>query len=142
MCLASRGREDDSHLARSLVTGVEQKLGLSWRAQAEKMNYVHQLMREVRRGWDIGELRSIFCEQDVDVILKIQLSDKAGNDWLAWKYMPHGVYTVNSGHKVAIQRSLAFQPQSSHHRFSWRSVWDPFTPNEFLNYLWRAAKDY
>ena len=49
-------------------------------------------------GWDIGKLREVVVEEDIDKISLIRISPHAELDLLGWLYTEEGIYTVKSGY--------------------------------------------
>lgn len=64
-------------------------------------------MKPDRREWDINVLRECLDEHDVDEVLKLRLSERGEDDWLAWHYeTSSGMFTVQSAYKLALQLQM------------------------------------
>jgi hypothetical protein len=68
-----------------------------------RVRWVSQLMVLGRREWDIPLLCSIFYRYDVEEILKIRLSDRVEEDFIAWFYNKTGLFPVRSAYHLAVQ---------------------------------------
>jgi hypothetical protein len=74
---------------------------------------VSELIDPLSKSWDLEKVNQIFCQQDVESILKIPIAENA-EDLIAWHYDNRGVFSVKSAYKVLdLAKHLARQAGSS-----------------------------
>jgi hypothetical protein len=60
---------------------------------------VSELIDPLSKSCDLEKVNQIFCQQDVESILKIPIAENA-EDLIAWHYDNRGVFSVKSAYKV------------------------------------------
>lgn len=86
-------------------------------------------------------------DHDVKEVLKIRLSDRAGDDWLAWHYEPTSIFSVRSAYKLAqklqeIQSGNGQEGSSSAadgSRSLWQRIWQSPVPQKVRVFAWKLT---
>lgn len=96
---------------------------------------VSALMLPDGMGWNVDLLKSIFCPEDVQRIVKTLVNREVEDEWY-WRHELRGCYSVRSGYRL---QSLT-QPSSSNFS-AWGKIWKLGVTPKIRNLLWRCAKD-
>jgi hypothetical protein len=56
-----------------------------------------------KREWDTQIMQSILYPHDIQEVLKIRLSDRVPEDFVAWYYEKSGIFSVRSAYHLAVQ---------------------------------------
>lgn len=97
----------------------------------------------VDRMWNVDLVGEHFEQADVDLILTIPLSQRAGPDKLVWHYDLKGRFSTRSAYDLARQLCHA-QPSSSTDSVSvslWKSVWFSQVPSKIKVHIWKVVSD-
>ncbi|KAL6134324.1 hypothetical protein ACLB2K_066556 [Fragaria x ananassa] len=97
----------------------------------------------VDRMWNVDLVGEHFEQADVDLILTIPLSRRAGPDKLVWHYDLKGRFSTRSAYDLARQLCHA-QPSSSTDSISvplWKSVWFSQVPSKIKVHIWKVVSD-
>ncbi|KAK3210788.1 hypothetical protein Dsin_015494 [Dipteronia sinensis] len=95
-------------------------------------------------GWDVGLVKRIFWEDDVNAILSIPLGRGRARDSLQWHFDQKGSYSVKSGYWVGVSLSSVSGPSNSS-SFSdasiawWKSLWKLQIPSKIKVFVWKAC---
>jgi hypothetical protein len=81
--------------------------------------------------WDEGLIRRNFLPIDAEVILKIKLSDRRPEDFLAWQHERNGCFSVRSVYRLGLR--LSYQGQQSASTSS-----APFGDKPIWKVLWKC----
>ncbi|KAK3223533.1 hypothetical protein Dsin_010558 [Dipteronia sinensis] len=101
---------------------------------------VADLFDVIRRGWDVDKLSSTLLPVDKDIVLSIPISWGGGCDSLSWHYDTTGVYTVQSGYRLAFDQQLVASASSpSPSSFWWNTLWRLHLPPKVRIFVWRAC---
>ncbi|KAK2634149.1 hypothetical protein Ddye_028941 [Dipteronia dyeriana] len=69
-----------------------------------------------------------------------KVNENGGKNYLAWHFDKKGVYTVQSGYRLAIDLSVdAFSSNFSTSSNWWNSLWDLNIPPKVWIFIWRAS---
>jgi ribonuclease HI len=100
--------------------------------------YVHNLLLQDVKGWDIHKLHSLFSESMVESIIKTPLFEDVHEDKLVWIFENHGNYSVRSGYKHFIKR----KPADLNYivEGDWNSLWRICAPPKIKHLLWRICR--
>jgi hypothetical protein len=76
------------------------------------LRWVSQLMLPGRREWDVQTIQACLYPRDVEEVIKIRLSDRISEDYIAWNYERSGFFfTVKSAYKLALSLDREEQVQ-------------------------------
>lgn len=100
---------------------------------------IHPYLNE----WDLPILTFLFCQDDIDEILKIPLASRNSQDIRVWHNQKSGKYSMSPTYhlvmslkqqdqNVTIGSSLVAQQQN------WNFVWRIKIMNKVKHFLWRA----
>ena len=67
-----------------------------------RLKWVHQLIDEDARSWNVEVLRRFFHHFDVEEILKIRLHTREVEDVIACHYERPGLFTVKSAYRLGV----------------------------------------
>jgi hypothetical protein len=97
-------------------------LKLGPRKSRSRLIWVSQLMRANRREWDEQIIKACMYPHDAEEVLRIRLSQRQEDDFLAWHYESSGVFTVRSAYKLALEKEHSGKRQegSSTHPDGWK----------------------
>jgi hypothetical protein len=56
------------------------------------LRWVSQLMLPGRREWDVQTIQACLYPRDVEEVIKIRLSDRISEDYIAWNYERSGFF--------------------------------------------------
>jgi hypothetical protein len=90
---------------------------------------VSDLIDSVTQQWDEEVLRSLLSPVDVNRILQIPLHNRGFEDFIAWGFTKHGIYTVRSGyhlqwrHQFGASAGQLALPGSSALNLVWKAMW-------------------
>lgn len=84
-------------------------------------------------------------DHDVQEVLRIRLSDRVQEDYLAWHYESSGIFSVRSAYWVAqrLQAAPESRGQEGSSRVSdgsrslWRLIWSAQVPPKVRVFAWR-----
>jgi hypothetical protein len=68
-------------------------------------------MKPNRREWDEQVTRSCIYRVDGDEVLKIRLTERGDEDFIAWQYENNVIFTVRSAYWIALEREQANRRQ-------------------------------
>ncbi|KAK6164611.1 hypothetical protein DH2020_001475 [Rehmannia glutinosa] len=106
---------------------------------------VYELMHEEYAGWNIAKLREMFNTQEVAAIRSIPLVSTMRRDKILWYYTKNGIYSVQSGYRVAKQDqgfSCATTSSSGTDAKIWRWMWrSEVPPPKIKIFLWKCLKN-
>ncbi|KAL6179662.1 hypothetical protein ACLB2K_046334 [Fragaria x ananassa] len=97
----------------------------------------------VDKMWNVDLVGEHFEQADVDLILTIPLSRRAGLDKLVWHYDLKGSFSTRSAYDLARQLCHA-QPSSSTDSVYvplWKSVWFSQVPSKIKVHIWKVVSD-
>jgi hypothetical protein len=63
--------------------------------------WVFELINQDTRTWKDDLVRFIFHPANAEHILQIKLPKVSGEDYIAWNYENHGIFTVKSAYRLA-----------------------------------------
>jgi hypothetical protein len=112
-----------------------------------RLRWVSQLMQPGRSGWDEQILNSCLYPHDVEAILRIRLSDREGEDMLAWFYEKSGIFTVKSAYRLALsnENEERWREGSSSRadgsRALHKEIWAANVPPKVRVFAWRLWQD-
>jgi hypothetical protein len=66
-----------------------------------RRRWVSELINQDTRTWKDGLVRFIFHPANAEHILQIKLPKVSGEDYIAWNYENHGIFTVKSAYRLA-----------------------------------------
>ncbi|KAK3204299.1 hypothetical protein Dsin_018345 [Dipteronia sinensis] len=101
---------------------------------------VADLLLRNYRGWDVDKLRRALLSVDKGIVLSIPISWSGGSDSLAWRFDKRGVYTVQSGYRLALSQKVsasAYTSSIAHHW--WETFWRLKLPPKVKVFVWRAC---
>jgi hypothetical protein len=97
--------------------------------------------------WDAELVRDVFWEQDAEIILSLPVNEGREN-FLAWHYDEHGLFTVKSAYKVCRDNMLRRKDRGSAQGGSnqaadpiWEKIWKTKCPNKVKHFVWRFAQN-
>jgi ribonuclease HI len=105
---------------------------------------VSQLLDPLTGQWDEILLRSIFNQLDVNRILRIPLNVHGFEDFIAWSFSKHGMYTVRSAYHLQWRYQfgstgrLLTSPGVSATNPVWKTVWKLKLPSKIKIFIWRS----
>ena len=111
--------------------------------------FVSELITPATAAWNKQVVQSTFMPMDADTILGIPLCTRNMDDFWAWHYEKHGIFSVKSAYKMLIatrQRREAWLegragPSSSGaEKGAWKSLWNTKVPGKVRMFLWRLSK--
>jgi hypothetical protein len=104
-------RFKDSNLERS-IDPKESSLKITLKKRRSRLRWVSQLMTAGRREWDVQMINSCLYPHDAVEVLKIRLSNRSPEDYVAWHYEMTRIFTVRSAYKLAVQLDQAEKRQT------------------------------
>ncbi|XP_019197208.1 PREDICTED: uncharacterized protein LOC109191092 [Ipomoea nil] len=85
------------------------------------------------KSWDVGVLRDIFCERDVNQILSVPIPYGMRRDVLFWSGDDKGVYSVGSGYRLAVGGEVNGEG------VVWRGMWNLRVPPKVKCFFWNLC---
>ena len=103
-------------------------------------------MKTDRKEWDEGLLSTILHDHDVEMIMRLRLSDRIEDDFLAWHYEKFGIFSVRSACRLALKAQYLMNGQGSStchdgNRRLWNLIWSAPIPQKVKIFAWRLACD-
>lgn len=71
-------------------------LKVTGKKENTRLRLVSDLFGNGSNGWNENLIENIFLPHDAEEILKIKVPSSGGNDFIAWHYEKHGVFSVKS----------------------------------------------
>ncbi|XP_035544636.1 uncharacterized protein LOC118348020 [Juglans regia] len=105
---------------------------------------VKDLMFEGRKVWNEGFIKSIFSEEEADLIISIPLSKRDVDDRMIWGPSKKGIFSVKSAYHLEESRSRVSKGESSEQNGLgklWKSIWRLNIPGSTKNFLWKAGNN-
>jgi hypothetical protein len=105
---------------------------------------VSHLLDPITGLWDETLLRSIFNQLDVSRILQIPINHNGFEDFVAWSFSKHGMYTVRSAyhlqwrHHFGASGRLLALPGVSATNPVWKILWKLKLPSKIKIFVWRS----
>ncbi|KAK3199848.1 hypothetical protein Dsin_023263 [Dipteronia sinensis] len=101
---------------------------------------VADLLDRNHQGRDTTKLDRAMLPINKDIIMSIPISWRGGKDYIAWHFDNKGVYTVQSGYRLALDlRVGASSSNSSISLGWWNSPWRLNIPPKVRIFVWRAC---
>jgi hypothetical protein len=107
---------------------------------------VSELITEDTHQWNIQKMDdNNFSQPDIDRIIQIPLSSRAGEDWLAWSYEKTGLYMVKSAYSmlvahVAEERAVQCTSSSRSQEDMWKRLWSLKVVPKVRVFWWRVMR--
>jgi ribonuclease HI len=101
---------------------------------------VSELM--ANNNWNIPLIRSIFWEDEAEIICSLPLSRYWSKDKLIWKGTKNGEFTVRSAYFLEQERMRAMTGEGSNTKDGehiWKAIWSLKVPNSTKVFMWRAC---
>ncbi|XP_060969704.1 uncharacterized protein LOC133036942 [Cannabis sativa] len=97
---------------------------------------VSNLMQVDNKQWDLEVITDLFESRDIDLILKIPLSNTLDVDTRYWSKEPSGFYSVKSSYQYLqeLKGDWSIQMESD----LWRILWKVKVPPKVLHFAWKA----
>ncbi|XP_004298091.1 PREDICTED: uncharacterized protein LOC101303799 [Fragaria vesca subsp. vesca] len=107
---------------------------------------VQELIDEESGEWEQWLLKDLFTDAEAQVIGKIPLSLRGGEDRWMWHFDRKGLYSVRSGYHVArkVEHMETIASSSSSQGgwgFIWKKVWKVNVPPKVRMHAWRILKE-
>lgn len=83
--------------------------------------------------WDEDNIRDIFVDKDVDLIMSIPLSTAKRNDKLIWKNEDNGIFTVKSCYRAIVGNANMNEVKP------WTTMWNLKIPPKVKTSFWQAC---
>jgi hypothetical protein len=112
-----------------------------------RLRWVSQLMIPERHEWDEQLLRIILYPHDVHVVLKVRLSERVMEDFVAWYYEKSGIFLVRSAYHLAVQLDRANQNMAGcsswpdGNRPIYNGIWKAAVPPKIHVFAWCLSQD-
>ncbi|KAL0414362.1 UNVERIFIED_CONTAM: hypothetical protein Sradi_1637900 [Sesamum radiatum] len=104
---------------------------------------VSDLMIPCCHEWDMSRIRTLFWQEDSDLISSIPLSFTATRDIRIWHYSRSEMFMVRSAYHLAVSledRSCSSSLRQHEHTW-WRRVWQAKLPNKIKVFIWRVCRN-
>lgn len=107
---------------------------------------VRDVIDHENHEWLYPMIIELFSAADVDIIMKIPLSNRSTQDRLAWHFDTKGRYTVKSGyHTARTTQNLTSQVFSSLGKGNielnmWNKIWHARIPPKVRVFIWRLLR--
>lgn len=99
-----------------------------------------------RREWDKNLLLSYFNPMDVKAILKVKISHRPMEDFVAWSRDNSGIFTVRSAYNLALYLKNEHvtgcsSASADGERKLWQHIWSGAIPHKVKIFSWKLSKD-
>jgi ribonuclease HI len=104
-------------------------------------------MKADRREWDEGLIRTCLYPHDAEEVLKIRLTNRNEEDFIARHYEKSEMFSVRSAYKLALQPHQAEQRQEGSSRnldgsrALYKEIWSAKVPPKVRIFAWRLLHD-
>jgi hypothetical protein len=78
-------------------------LKLTLKKDRTQIRWVSQLMKPERREWDEQMIKACLYLHDAYEVLRIRLTERGDNDFIAWHYERTGLFMLQSAYKPALE---------------------------------------
>lgn len=107
---------------------------------------VADLLSEDGTAWDEGKLQAVFTPSDAQDIRQIVVGGPGKEDFRAWNYTRHGIFTVRSAYHLGMtlktaRKALASSSSSVADHKSWMELWAADVPNKVKIHGWWVLKN-
>jgi hypothetical protein len=115
-----------------------------------RLCWVSQLMLPNRREWDEQVLKTCMYPHDVEAVLRIRLSERMEEDFVAWFYEKSGIFTVKSAYQLAASIELASgRPRREEGTSSredgcrnlYNEIWLAKVPQKVRIFAWKLSQE-
>ncbi|XP_019163475.1 PREDICTED: uncharacterized protein LOC109159818 [Ipomoea nil] len=96
---------------------------------------VNCLMNDVLDGWDVEILNDLFCERDMNLILKVLISLSKGIDIHYWDGEGNVHYSVKSAYRLLVGESGGVNGGS------WTKMWNLHIPPKVKCFFWSLCSN-
>lgn len=98
---------------------------VSLRKGRSQNRWASQLMKDGHQESDINRLKACTFRHDTEEVLKIRLSDRIEEDFLAWHHEKSGIFSVRSAYRLALQQDqpTIWKKGSRGHPHGERPLW-------------------
>jgi hypothetical protein len=105
---------------------------------------VSDLINQDTKTWKEQLVKTIFHPADADHILQIKLPKASGDDYIAWNYEKHGIFTVKSAYRLALDlrdnnHGEGMSTKHAGERDLWRLIWKAKVPPKVRVFGWKLA---
>jgi ribonuclease HI len=109
-----------------------------------RRRWVSELINQDTRTWKEDLVRSIFHPADADHILQIKLPKVSGEDYIAWNYEKHGIFTVKSAYRLAQDlqdrnHGEGMSNRQAGERDLWKLIWKARVPPKVRVFGWKLV---
>lgn len=111
-------------------------LKISMKKGRSRVRWVSQLMKQDSREWDVNMLEACLFQHDIDEVMKIRLSDRVQEDYVAWHYEKSGLFTVRSAYHLAVRldqqehREVGSSSHADGSRRLYNKIWSSPVPQK------------
>jgi len=91
------------------------------------------------RFWNIGLLRNLVGNEDIDRILNTHIFERNQHERIMWKLETNGIYSIRSRYRISVNQHLDL----SAHRCNgnWALLWNLKVPHKVKTFLWRSCRN-
>jgi hypothetical protein len=110
------------------------------------LRWVSQLMISGRREWDMQLLHTCMHDHDIDEVSTLCLSHTL-EDTLAWHYDRHGLFSVRSAYRLALQidceeqRAIGCSSHPDGSQQLYKTIWAAQLPPKVWVFAWRLTHE-
>ena len=105
---------------------------------------MHELFYPDTRVREPGLLERCFLPWEAEMIKRIYVHERGGDNVLLWPLTSNGNYSVRSAYRMLAAEGINQNPSSSSPSEAervWKVIWKIKTPNKIRHFIWRATKD-
>lgn len=107
---------------------------------------VGHIIDHEEKVWMPHMINELFTEAEAEIIMKIPLSHRGGEDRIVWHFDVKGIYNVKSGYSVARNFPASSLPTSSsgtssgNYNALWNKIWRVRVPPKIRSFIWHLMR--
>ncbi|CAN1787158.1 Putative ribonuclease H protein At1g65750 [Linum perenne] len=90
------------------------------------------------KEWDVGLIKELFQQEDVEAILRIPMTHGDEEDRIIWHYGQLGEYSIKTAYKLYMASAVGREGLRS--QGNWNAIWKLQLPPKVKHFLWRLAR--
>jgi ribonuclease HI len=105
---------------------------------------VSELLDRDANWWNTPIIKEIFQAEEAELICRLAVSPRSGEDRLIWNYNKNGDFSVRSAYHLAKDKFEVDKGSCSHRESSkplWKAIWAIEGPKAAKSFLWKACSE-